>query len=195
MKGRRIPALILAILCVLILFTACSDSSREYRQASLPPETVTSAAAKTTESNPLPTAALTEEPTTAAAEDSTAEAPTEASAETALPIGAETTEPPTAASAPEQPETEETGAKEAPVRAAPTAEPAETEAEEPEPKETEPNETEPKVTYVANTNTKKFHIPGCSSVTDMKESNKWYFTGTREELIEQGYEPCKRCKP
>ena len=184
MKGRRIPALILAILCVLILFTACSDSSREYRQASLPPETVTSAAAKTTESYPLPTAALTEEPTTAAAEDFTTEAPTEASAETAAPIGAETTEPPTA-SAPEQLETEK-----APLRAAPTAEP-----EEPEPEETEPNETEPKVTYVANTNTKKFHIPGCSSVTDMKESNKWNFTGTREELIEQGYEPCKRCKP
>ena len=194
MKGRRIPALILAILCVLILFTACSDSSREDRQASLPPETVTSAAAKTTESHPLPTAALTEEPTTATVEDFPTEAPTEASAETAAPIGAETTEPPTA-SAPEQPETEETGAKEAPVRAAPTAEPEEKEAEEPEPKETEPNETEPKVTYVANTNTKKFHIPGCSSVTDMKESNKWYFTGTREELIEQGYEPCKRCKP
>ncbi len=190
MKGRRIPALILAILCVLILFTACSDSSREYRQASLPPETVTSAAAKTTESHPLPTAALTEEPMTAAAEDSTTEAPTEASAETALPIDTVKTEQPTAASAPEQLETEK-----ASLRAAPTAEPEEPEPAETEAEEPEPEETEPKVTYVANTNTKKFHIPGCSSVTDMKESNKRYFTGNREELIEQGYEPCKRCKP
>ena len=51
------------------------------------------------------------------------------------------------------------------------------------------------ITYVVNTNTKKFHEPSCSSVSDMKESNKWYFNGTREELIQQGYEPCKRCKP
>ena len=54
---------------------------------------------------------------------------------------------------------------------------------------------EPQITFIANTNTKKFHNPDCSSVSDMKESNKLYFTGTREELIEQGYQPCKRCKP
>lgn len=59
----------------------------------------------------------------------------------------------------------------------------------------ETTEGEAQVNYVANTNTKKFHLPSCSSVTDMKESNKLYFTGTREELIDQGYEPCKRCKP
>lgn len=49
--------------------------------------------------------------------------------------------------------------------------------------------------FVANMNTHKFHKPGCSSVKKMKESNKWYFDGTREELIAQGYEPCKNCKP
>ena len=54
---------------------------------------------------------------------------------------------------------------------------------------------EPTVNYIANTKTKKFHYPDCSSVSDMKESNKWYFTGTRDELIEQGYQPCKRCNP
>ena len=54
---------------------------------------------------------------------------------------------------------------------------------------------EPQVAYIANTNTKKFHYPDCSSVKDMKESNKLYFTGTRDELIEQGYQPCKRCNP
>lgn len=59
----------------------------------------------------------------------------------------------------------------------------------------ETSETEPKVTYIANTNTHKFHFPSCSSVDSMKESNKWYFTGTRDELIEMGYEPCKRCNP
>lgn len=62
--------------------------------------------------------------------------------------------------------------------------------------ETEPSqETEPRVTYIANTNTHKFHYPGCSSVDSMKESNKWYFTGSRDELIDLGYDPCKRCNP
>ena len=60
---------------------------------------------------------------------------------------------------------------------------------------TEASEEDAQVHYIANTNSKKFHLPTCSSVKDMKECNKWYFTGTREELIQQGYEPCKRCKP
>ena len=29
----------------------------------------------------------------------------------------------------------------------------------------------------------------------MNESNKGEFMGTRDELIQQGYEPCKRCHP
>ncbi len=49
--------------------------------------------------------------------------------------------------------------------------------------------------YIANKNTKKFHYPSCSSVSDMKEKNKWYFEGSRDELIEKGYKPCKRCNP
>ena len=53
----------------------------------------------------------------------------------------------------------------------------------------------PACNYVANKNTKKFHYPSCSSVGDMKESNKLYYEGTRDELISQGYEPCKRCNP
>ena len=49
--------------------------------------------------------------------------------------------------------------------------------------------------YVLNTNNKKFHKPTCSSVKDMKEKNKETYEGTREELIQKGYEPCGRCKP
>ena len=49
--------------------------------------------------------------------------------------------------------------------------------------------------YVANKNTKKFHYPSCSSVDDMKEKNKLYYSGTRDELIDKGYKPCKRCNP
>ncbi len=51
------------------------------------------------------------------------------------------------------------------------------------------------ITYVLNTNTKKFHYPTCSSVDDMKEKNKQIYTGSREEVISMGYVPCKRCNP
>ena len=50
-------------------------------------------------------------------------------------------------------------------------------------------------TYVLNTNTMKFHYPTCSSVDDMKEKNKQIYTGSREEVINMGYAPCKRCNP
>lgn len=49
--------------------------------------------------------------------------------------------------------------------------------------------------YVINTNTGKFHRPNCDSVTKMKAKNKKEFTGSREELISEGYEPCGNCKP
>ena len=49
--------------------------------------------------------------------------------------------------------------------------------------------------YVLNTNTHKFHYPSCSSVGDMKPENTSYFTGSRDEVIAQGYKPCGRCKP
>lgn len=50
-------------------------------------------------------------------------------------------------------------------------------------------------TYVLNTNTKKFHYPTCPSVDDMKEKNKQIYTGSRDEVINMGYVPCKRCNP
>ena len=49
--------------------------------------------------------------------------------------------------------------------------------------------------YVLNTNTKRFHLPDCPSVQDMKEKNKREFEGTREEAIELGYKPCGACNP
>ena len=49
--------------------------------------------------------------------------------------------------------------------------------------------------YVLNTNTKRFHLPSCSSVSDMKESNKQEYYGTREALIEGGYRACGSCDP
>lgn len=49
--------------------------------------------------------------------------------------------------------------------------------------------------YILNTNTKKFHYPSCSSVKQMKASNKKKYTGSRDDLIAQGYDPCKKCNP
>ncbi len=64
-----------------------------------------------------------------------------------------------------------------------------------DPVEDETESEEKEVTYILNSNTGKFHYPSCSSVKDMKEKNKVYFYGTREEAIAKGYVPCKRCNP
>ena len=48
---------------------------------------------------------------------------------------------------------------------------------------------------MCNTNTKKFHYMSCSSVDQMADKNKKEFTGDRQELIDSGYDPCKRCNP
>ena len=59
------------------------------------------------------------------------------------------------------------------------------------------NSTQTSVNYIANKSksSKKFHYPSCSSVSKMKEKNKLYFSGSRDELIQMGYTPCKICKP
>ena len=49
--------------------------------------------------------------------------------------------------------------------------------------------------YVCNTNTMKFHYPGCDSVKQMNESNRMNTDLSREELIAQGYQPCGNCRP
>ncbi len=64
------------------------------------------------------------------------------------------------------------------------------------PTEITPTPTDnPDYNYVLNTNTMKFHVPGCSSVGEMSEKNKWYYSGSRENVIAMGYVPCKRCNP
>lgn len=48
------------------------------------------------------------------------------------------------------------------------------------------------ITYVLNTKTKKFHKPSCSYLptSNRKDTNK-----SRDEIIAQGYDPCKKCNP
>ncbi|WP_320936038.1 ComEC/Rec2 family competence protein [Enterocloster lavalensis] len=55
--------------------------------------------------------------------------------------------------------------------------------------------TAPQTAYILNTNTKKFHLPTCSSAKKIKDENRETWEGDREELIGQGYSPCGQCKP
>ena len=50
-------------------------------------------------------------------------------------------------------------------------------------------------TYVLNTNTKKFHKESCNSAKSMDASNKKIYTGSRQEIIDMGYEAWGVCKP
>ena len=58
-----------------------------------------------------------------------------------------------------------------------------------------PADTGKESTYILNTSSRKFHKPDCGSVETISPSNKKSYTGTREELINQGYEACGKCKP
>lgn len=51
--------------------------------------------------------------------------------------------------------------------------------------------------YILNINPKsmKIHLPTCSSVAQMSESNKQEFHGTLEEAKAMGYSACGTCKP
>jgi len=49
--------------------------------------------------------------------------------------------------------------------------------------------------YVLNTNTMKFHFPSCSSASDISPENRQDVTLTRQEIIDRGFIPCKRCDP
>lgn len=49
--------------------------------------------------------------------------------------------------------------------------------------------------FVLNTNTKKFHLPDCGSAQSMQKENKENYTGDRQKLIDDGYEPCGSCHP
>lgn len=77
------------------------------------------------------------------------------------------------------------------LAAAPVEEPA---AERSVPAEPVPTPS-PEKDWVLNTNTGKFHKPSCSSVKEIKESNRRDVHMTREDVIAQGFQPCGKCKP
>lgn len=49
--------------------------------------------------------------------------------------------------------------------------------------------------YIVNTNTRKFHLPDCADIDNIKENNKKSYTGYKQNLIDNGYSPCGKCKP
>ena len=85
-----------------------------------------------------------------------------------------------------------TGESQGPAVVAQTPAPAPAPAPNPTPA---PSSTAISETYVLNTSTKKFHKPTCGSTKTIKDSNKGSYTGTRDDLIKQGYSPCGNCNP
>ena len=56
-------------------------------------------------------------------------------------------------------------------------------------------QTEENRTYILNRNSKKFHLEDCENAATIKAENKEIYTGTRDLLITQGYDPCGACNP
>lgn len=51
------------------------------------------------------------------------------------------------------------------------------------------------VSYILNTNSKKFHLLECALAQDIKETNRQEHAGNRQELLDRGYTPCGGCNP
>ena len=49
--------------------------------------------------------------------------------------------------------------------------------------------------YIINTSSRKFHLDGCDGAYNMSSKNKRVFEGSRQVLIDQGYEQCGNCRP
>ena len=50
-------------------------------------------------------------------------------------------------------------------------------------------------TYILNVKSKKFHLPICDAVKNMKAKNKKTYKGKRSALTKDGYSPCGMCNP
>lgn len=80
----------------------------------------------------------------------------------------------------------------------PTEAPTEAPTDPPAPVQEEAPAEQPAAnvfTYVINTDSGIFHYPSCSSAKRISDANRSEYTGTRDDLIAQGYTPCERCNP
>ena len=64
-----------------------------------------------------------------------------------------------------------------------------------DPSFTQPEDTPAGEEYVLNTNSMKFHFAFCEWAQKISSKNRRDYTGSREDLIEQGYSPCGSCNP
>ncbi len=60
---------------------------------------------------------------------------------------------------------------------------------------TVPGDSVSDVDYIINIKGKKFHLGSCKQAQDIRQDNRKLFSGSREELLEQGYTPAGCCKP
>ena len=105
------------------------------------------------------------------------------------------TQAPPESTEPSQTPVSESAADTSPEQAPAGALPQES-AQEPSSEPGVSQEEQPQGTaYILNTNTHKFHYPTCRSVKQMKEENKQNYTGSRDDVISMGYDPCKNCNP
>lgn len=49
--------------------------------------------------------------------------------------------------------------------------------------------------YILNKNSRKIHLPSCRYAKEMSEENRESYVGSKEKLIQNGYEACGVCKP
>lgn len=61
--------------------------------------------------------------------------------------------------------------------------------------EGEEEEGDRDVSYILNKSNHRFHLPDCSSVSQMNEENKEYCTYGRDDMLSFGYVPCRACNP
>ena len=182
-KILKILLLVTVIAAALILTTGCTllrGKAKKLPQSTdtpiytfVPTQTDSATDLPAYTSTVAPTKTATKAPTqvpTAAPTQASIVVPT--SVPTAVPTAAPTQAP--------------TAAPTAVPTAAPTAVPTAAPTKTPEPEITTP--------YVGNANSKKFHRADCSSVKDMKASNRVPLP-SREAAIEKGYKPCQRCNP
>ena len=49
--------------------------------------------------------------------------------------------------------------------------------------------------YVINLKSEKFHLPDCAGAAAIAPENREDYTGTRQSLLDRGYQACGQCKP
>lgn len=190
---KKVFKILIAIALAILFFVAAPSAELEDPEDNSPPSTTTVSTTQATEPVTEPTAPPTSttepvtEPTTTLPQIKETEAVTE-------PTTIKPTEPTmkpttTPTSKPTEPVTEPTK---------PVSKPTEPSTKPSKPA-TEPSnnnsQTDSDCDYVVNTKSKKFHYPSCSSVKKMSDKNRWDYNGSRDDLIDDGYEPCGNCHP